>query len=198
MNKKSHISLAQFLINYGLSASVYEHEKSFMIGSILPDCTPSFLTRRHSITETFGILKSEIQLLTTDYETEKGITSYFCRHLGIICHYLADYFTYPHNSGYGGSMRDHWNYEKELIHVFHKHLDDEMKKHSLNTQQELYTIKDISDYVLQKHAQYLQTPHDISVDCYYITEICYSVVETILEYNHLILTLTDKQQVAAA
>lgn len=198
MNKKSHISLAQFLIDYGVAAAVTEHEKAFMLGSILPDCVPSFLTRRHTIAETFDLLKSEIRSITVNYETEKGITAYFCRHLGIICHYLADYFTFPHNPGYNGSMKEHWDYEKELIYAFRMHLDCEKEKHSLSAQPGLNTTKDISDYILQKHEEYLQTSHDIKTDCFYITEVCFSVVQPILEYSRLIISSADTQQVAAA
>lgn len=34
--------------------------------------------------------------------------------LGQISHYLADYFTYPHNKIYPGSLKDHCSYEEKL------------------------------------------------------------------------------------
>ena len=80
---------------------------TFYLGSILPDCVPSFITRRHSKEETFEILKEEIHSLTDYYDSARGIDAYFCRHLGIITHYIADYFTYPHNSLFPGNIKEH-------------------------------------------------------------------------------------------
>ena len=51
MRKKSHISLTKGVV-HGLSAEQrFGHRLSLYVGSILPDCTPSFLTRRHWILE---------------------------------------------------------------------------------------------------------------------------------------------------
>ena len=44
MRKKSHISLTKGVV-HGLSAEQrFGHRLSLYVGSILPDCTPSFLT----------------------------------------------------------------------------------------------------------------------------------------------------------
>ena len=114
MRKKSHISLARFLVNSSEEHQLSRHKKSFYIGSIIPDLKPSFLTRRHNIEETFDILIDEIKRITVDYDFSKGINRYFARHLGIITHYLADYCTFPHNSCFTGSITDHVYYEKEM------------------------------------------------------------------------------------
>ena len=49
MRKKSHISLAWYLMNNEGMESVKHHKGAFYIGSILPDCIPSFLVRKHTI-----------------------------------------------------------------------------------------------------------------------------------------------------
>ena len=38
----------------------------------------------------------------------------FWRRLGEIFHYIADYFTFPHNKTFTGSLVEHNSYEKEL------------------------------------------------------------------------------------
>ena len=43
MRKKSHISLAWYLMNNEGMESLKHHKGAFYIGSILPDCIPSFL-----------------------------------------------------------------------------------------------------------------------------------------------------------
>ena len=42
----------------------------------------------------------------------------FWRRLGEIFHYIADYFTFPHNKTFTGSLVEHNSYEKELIRHF--------------------------------------------------------------------------------
>lgn len=57
MKKKSHISLAGYLLCNSEIEELQEHRKAFYLGSILPDCVPSFFTRKHRIDTTFEILK---------------------------------------------------------------------------------------------------------------------------------------------
>ena len=53
MRKKSHISLAQFIVKNSDSLELNQHKKAFYLGSILPDCKPSFLTEKHQFNGTF-------------------------------------------------------------------------------------------------------------------------------------------------
>ena len=34
-----------------------------------------------------------------------------CAGLGVIIHYIADYFTFPHNDHYPGNVKDHCYYD---------------------------------------------------------------------------------------
>ena len=60
MRKKSHISLTKGVV-HGLSAEQrFGHRFSLYVGSILPDCTPSFLTKRHCIEDTFDVCEKKM------------------------------------------------------------------------------------------------------------------------------------------
>ena len=111
MRKKSHISLAWYLMNSEGMDALKLHKGSFYIGSVLPDCMPSFLVRRHTIEDSFEVLEKEFQKLVSHFDPKKGINCYFCRHLGMITHYVSDYFTFPHNANYPGNLKDHCIYE---------------------------------------------------------------------------------------
>ena len=97
MRKKSHVSLAVYLINNLDSGLLTSHRKAFIIGSILPDCKPSFVTTKHNMEETFDMVSSFISQLTVDSADYRRISTAYCRRLGEVTHYIADYFTYPHN-----------------------------------------------------------------------------------------------------
>ncbi len=48
-----------------------------------------------------------ISKLTVDSDDFKKISTSYCRKLGEVTHYLADYFTFPHNGEFDGNMKDH-------------------------------------------------------------------------------------------
>jgi len=191
LRKKSHISVAKYLLNSNGMEYLQEYKKSFYFGSILPDCVPSFLTRRHCIEDTIEILKDEIDKITTDYDANKGLSTYFCRHLGVITHYVADYFTFPHNSIYPGNIKDHCIYEEDLKHAMREYVKSDRAKKIREKNGLFHDSNEIIDFIKKVHAEYLQLMLQVRIDCMYIVELCHKVVDAILqlfelEYNKLV------------
>jgi len=182
MRKKSHISLAKFLMNNMRVQDLNEHKKAFYIGSILPDLKLSFLTQRHTIDETFETLIEEIKKITVDYDINKGINGYYARHLGVITHYLSDYCTFPHNSIFEGSITQHVYYEKELKFSLKEHLKSEVAQREREQIQNFNTIDDIIQFIMKTHKEYLMALKNVKGDIHYIIELCYSVVDAILMF----------------
>ena len=182
MRKKSHISLAKFILDSNGMEELNSHRASFYMGSILPDCVPSFLTRKHCIEDTFEILRKEICSLTENYDLSKGINTYYCRHLGIITHYIADYFTFPHNHIFFGSLAEHCRYEEDLKHKFRTYVKSEEAKKNRRQVSIHKTVDEILNFIKEKHEEYLNVIKKIEIDCHYIVELCFSVVDAILHY----------------
>ncbi|MDF2539388.1 MAG: hypothetical protein K0S76_2409 [Herbinix sp.] len=180
MRKKSHLSLAKFIVNNMQVEDLNEHKKAFYIGSILPDLKPNFITRRHTIDETFDTLIEEIKKITVDYDINKGINGYYARHLGVITHYLADYCTFPHNSVFDGSMTDHVYYEKELKFSLKEYVQSEAAQSDLNPNQISHTIDDIIQLIKMIHREYLKAIKAVKEDIRYIVDLCYKVVDALL------------------
>lgn len=180
MRKKSHISLASYLMESMNTEELRNHKKAFYIGSILPDCVPSFVTRRHNIEETFDLLKEEIIKITDDYDMNKGITGYYCRHLGVITHYIADYFTFPHTKLFTGTMREHCSYEKELKFALKSYVNSEAVQQIYDRKERFKTVDEICNFIKEMHAEYLKAIKAIKMDCMYIVKLCQRVVEAIL------------------
>jgi len=196
MRKKSHISLAKFLMNNMKVEDLNEHKKAFYIGSILPDCRPSFLTRKHSIDATFPILIEEIKKITVDYDMEQGITGYYCRHLGVITHYLADYFTFPHNSIFQGTIKEHCVYEKKLKFTFKSYVQEEDTQRDREQKSTFHSIDEIIRFIVKTHREYLKTLKVVKEDCQFIVDLVYKVVDAILqifELNMMKLNMKNEQ-----
>ena len=115
MRKKSHISLARYIVNNLDDQELKRHKFSFYIGSILPDIKPSFVYKRHEMEGTYQDIRRHIERLSEGKKlVEKKKSRKYYMDLGQISHYLADYFTYPHNRIYTGSLKDHCTYEEKL------------------------------------------------------------------------------------
>lgn len=181
MRKKSHISLARYLVNSKGMEELQAHKKAFYIGSIWPDCTISFIYRRHSKEETFSIMKKELEKLVKSYR-KKGINAKFCRHLGIVTHYIADYFTYPHNDFYTGNIKDHCLYEKELKFYLREYVKtDEAKRERLENLS-VESLEEICELIEKKHKEYANDLKMVEQDCTYIVSINHMVVDMFLCY----------------
>lgn len=182
LRKKSHISLAKFLVNNMQVQDLQDHKKSFYIGSILPDLKPSFITKRHNIEETFEDLMEEIKKITVNYDFEKGINGYYARHLGVITHYLSDYCTYPHNDIFVGSIKNHVYYEKELKNSLKAYVNEEDNQRERNQCQICCSFEEIIHLIWKTHNEYLRAIKNVHHDIQYIIDLCYRVVDAILSF----------------
>lgn len=190
MRKKSHISLAWYLMNSEGMDVLKKHRISLYLGSILPDCVPSFLVRRHTIEDSFAVLTKEFQKLVSHFDPQKGIDCYFCRHLGVITHYISDYFTFPHNANYPGNLKDHCIYEEELK----KHLRSYVKSPDTKNSRlvgMVHTPKEILDFVTRMHELYMQAESVVKRDCEYIIFLCHTVVDAILLFMEQFLPVAQ-------
>ena len=183
MRKKSHSGLARFLtadINRNFISS---HRYFFYAGSILPDCRPSFITTRHNIESTLPLIQEYIERVR--FHRIRTVNTHLnrrdCITVGQILHYIADYFTYPHNSIYPGSLKDHCNYEQYLkLRLKEYFKSGEAFRVQYTPLEARMSTGDIIRFIQQKHQEYLQLPsHDIESDCRYIIAINQSVLSAL-------------------
>ncbi len=180
MRKKSHLSLAKFIMNNMHVEDLNEHKKAFYIGSILPDLKPSFLTKRHTIDKTFDVLTDEIRKITVDYDISRGMDGYYVRHLGVITHYLADYCTFPHNSIFNGTMSEHVSYEKILMNSLKNYVESGAARRNRLHNTTGKTMEEILQLIKKIHKEYLGALKVVKRDIEYIVDLCYRVVDALI------------------
>ena len=180
MRKKSHVSLSIYLVNNLDSVLLENHKKAFIMGSILPDCRPSFVTTKHNMEETFDMVSAFIAKLTVDSSDFKRISTAYCRKLGEVTHYLADYFTYPHNEVFEGNIKAHCMYEKELKFALRTYIQEGQIHVNSAVAAGLDTPEALCTFVQDFHSQYLVSDKTVESDCRYIVALCHIVVEGIL------------------
>ena len=180
MRKKSHVSLSLYLLNNVDSEILDEHRKAFIVGSILPDCRLSFVTTKHNMEETFDMVCGFINQLTVDTGDYKKISTAYCRRLGEITHYMADYFTFPHNDIFAGNIREHCMYEKRLKFALKEYINSNQVYVNRKVAESFATPKELCDYIMEEHKKYLICGKTEKSDCIYIVELCHIVLLGIL------------------
>lgn len=180
MRKKSHISLAKGVI-HGLDInSRINHRLSFYVGSIWPDCTPSFLTRRHCIEETFDIFLKRMSKFIIKFNPKRDMGIISTWRMGVVLHYIADYFTFPHNSNYTGSLKEHCAYEEELKHRMYQYIDAVKASEAEYNIPVMTNTKQIAEYIREKHDQYMSIEGNVDADCGYSYLACIRVMASLM------------------
>ena len=176
MRKKSHIALAGYLVREMDDVNMQEHWKAFYFGSILPDLTPKMITDPHEFDSSYLELKKRIaKLLSEAREHACKERTLFCR-LGVVMHYLADYFTFPHNTTFDGNLKDHCLYERDMKHELRVRIHTEEAVQIFECQQkkqnQIRTAAQLFDYIEEMHRTYLKRRENLADDCRWIMEMC--------------------------
>ena len=58
-----------------------------------------------------------------------------CYRAGKLTHYIADAFTFPHNDGFTGNIKNHMSYERRLHYKFSQYLDKASFPFQVRTQE---------------------------------------------------------------
>lgn len=176
MRKKSHITLAKYIADNTPVDELQAHRKAFILGSILPDCKPSFVTTKHEFGGTFEMVQARIRMLTVDCDLEDRNARVYWRRLGEVIHYIADYFTFPHNETFEGSLKDHCDYEQELKLRLREHIRSGQAQIYAAHALKVDSISELINYIKERHAEYLTKKRCVADDISYIISVCYQVV----------------------
>ena len=116
MNIFTHLDISMKL-KYMIEKSfnVKLRTASFLLGSIKPDISSRYINIPHYKKDSDTYIMEEIKsiLETKIYDFEE-CTSHFSERLGIITHYLSDFFCYVHSEYFKESMSEHYFYEMKL------------------------------------------------------------------------------------
>lgn len=185
MRKKSHISLAGYLVRELQMEELEQHKKAFYLGSILPDLTPKMLTSPHEFDTSFEKLQESICDLVAGAEDEECKDRVLWRRIGVIMHYLADYFTFPHNVSFDGSLKDHCLYERDMKYQLREYVRTREAEQIFRSQRHqgkrLHSMEELFRYIERTHRAYMRKEHSVADDCRWIIELCSRVLISIVE-----------------
>ncbi|PLS19766.1 hypothetical protein CVD28_03935 [Bacillus sp. M6-12] len=161
----------------------YEFEKStFTWSNMKPDFVPSLAVKKHYIDESFPFVIEEIlSLMKTPMEDllNKRTKKVFEAKLGVICHFVSDFFCVPHNQRweFKHSMIPHVKYETKLEGITK---DISMIDTMLTPTIQTYSRESISLFLRELLDEYEQKK-DYERDLLYSVNVCTAVSTFIIQ-----------------
>ncbi len=128
-----------------------------IFGSIKPDIYSGLPKLKHFKPQSFDVICNEIQRISnSSFADNRAYLAAISQKIGVITHYVADYFCIPHNDRitYKNHFWDHLKYERTL----HKSFKDiaSRKKQSVNLLQgvDFTEIEQVKRYLDDLHHRY--------------------------------------------
>ncbi|OYO88315.1 hypothetical protein CG709_13885, partial [Lachnotalea glycerini] len=95
-------------------------------------------------------------------------------------HYIADYFTFPHNVNYNGSLRDNCIYEKHLKIGLREYIKSGEAQKNIEKMIRFDSLEALFQFITEAHEEYLRFKRSVQEDCRYIVNLAYQVVGAII------------------
>jgi len=122
MKSASHHAMGH-LLHQTLEASGIRLDKEmFVLGNLLPDYLPELILSPHFTAKCQREINVFTGVLAAQHVDRAGeIPAEYALRLGILCHYITDYFCFAHNREFGKTLSKHAIYELELDDFFRSH-----------------------------------------------------------------------------
>ena len=144
MDKIGHL-----VVTKSLTGNMHKtHKAALLLGSILPDLFVYTYLEGHIWEATFDII---INLIYVFVEMGRGGFFSYLK-LGWVLHYVEDYFTYPHNTVFEGTIPEHYAYEKKMTRWMR---DGALEQMSMPICKELDSSSQLKNRIQELHDNYL-------------------------------------------
>lgn len=179
MLMNAHFVIAKSLLeNIDPNKSFLISEKNFIYGNIKPDSSFKYVFKKHYLDESLDTIISKIDhlcSLTLDSLSKYFSVSKFSQELGVVCHFLCDFFCVPHSQRweFKHSMKKHMAYEKELS-IMAKEIDLSQFKG------DAITHDSFEDFFYELYNEYVKKL-DYKNDLMFSSYMCNSVINYILD-----------------
>lgn len=143
MHRDTHIYVSDVALDLARGRNIELDRELFLFGSIVPDYSPMHKVIRHYLNSSFDYVKTVIEKVVGMRDVRQ--VSFY---LGIVAHYIADYFCSPHYNHQSLLSKDalkHIEYEKDMkLYMVH---------HDISTSRE-YEFSNVESLVLENLGDY--------------------------------------------
>ncbi len=189
MDSISHTRVARILLGYvEESCGVTFDQSAFYYGNLKPDLTGTYLTKRHYPSLMFDEVMEKIRAFVDRHPLADENGRELSTDLGEICHYITDFFTFPHNDDiYDRNLLAHYIYEKRISFRIGRRIDEEKFSRWVSPVIPPFTTESLVEQITQLHRQYITTTqrHCIANDMVYICRACTMVMLSIINIAYV-------------
>lgn len=171
MNKKSHIVFTNKM-NISIPATCHV---GLLIGSILPDILVHTYLTGHTWKASGKRILNKLEKL----EQSDGLNVWTALQLGMILHYIEDFFTMSHSRFFTGNIWEHIGYEIRLQRYIRATFCGRYKLYDGDVENtQIYSIEDLKERMVSLQKEYEKEIKEASGD----EEMCF---QTDLEYMNI-------------
>lgn len=181
----SHTTVAHYLLDYvEKTDGVSFDKKAFVFGNLKPDLKGEYLTKRHYPSLMFEEVMQRIRDFAAMFRIGENNGAKISEELGVICHYITDFFSFPHNDDiYDRNLFAHYVYEKRTSLTIRKRINE--AKFEGWAKPMLADIPQTPEALIasitEQHRRYVAQPeHSISDDVFHICRILTTVVMSMI------------------
>lgn len=110
VNCFSHVTMGRYLYRYFReNFGVRMKKGTFVLWNVMPDIAPSLLKLSHFKKDIYDLVMEKAQYLAQ--EGENMTPREYSKQMGILCHFMADFFCYAHAEYFDGGKIAHFKYE---------------------------------------------------------------------------------------
>ena len=186
----THILLAQHIYeNLELDEKRIINYNSFVYGNIKPDMVSTYKLKKHYMDESLEMVLKKIKNLSTLTENDinKWISiSKFSQEIGVICHFLCDFFCIPHSERweFKHSMNKHVKYEKDLAAAAKSVVLPKKRT-------DIFGKYDVRYFILKAHEIY-EKESSYENDIIFASYVCNSIVDYIIQCIEFNSTISQR------
>ncbi len=163
MNRKSHIYIADYVLQHYLTHATPAQKRAFVLGCVYPDKNPfTYIkgTMRHEWLRghNWDNAKAYLEKLCRRMETHEALNFRSAYDFGLILHYCCDAFTHAHNRSFQQGLKHHRSYERHLHGLLVQGTPEES----------LQPPGDVWAWIHENHSQYRASACGAMTDCRYI------------------------------
>ena len=116
-----------------------------------------------------------------DIRPDESNQRVYWRRFGEVIHYMADYFTFPHNKTYTGTFTQHNHYEKVLKNRLKSCIEQGEAQRYLEPAIHFASFSTLIDYIEATHEKYLNKLRCVEEDIRFILNMCFQVIQGLVQ-----------------
>ena len=198
MKSTTHFTMAHIMFASLQKRGIYLNRIAFVYGNIAPDYSPSMLVAPHFNKVCYSVIKElslSLPQLPLDASGYVGVE--YSRQLGVLCHFLCDYFCAAHDKGFtrGIGIRRHMDYEDALHEYLRHNCLELLEVYNRSDVKLIETPKLLLAETKKCKQKYSAVERNFENDICFSLDICIAAIVSIVAMSQQIAAPTIQMQV---